>query len=53
MNLTEDPAARRSANGEAYPASAGHDHVHAGTGSPEPRRAPREEPGGRGPARAT
>ncbi|MFE8938211.1 MULTISPECIES: nucleotidyltransferase family protein [unclassified Streptomyces] len=48
MNLTEDPAARRPANGEAYPASAGHDHVHAGTGSPEPRRAPREEPGGRG-----
>lgn len=43
MNLTEDPAARRSANGEAYSASAAHDHVFADTGSPEPRKAPRED----------
>ncbi|MFF4871708.1 nucleotidyltransferase family protein [Streptomyces sp. NPDC000961] len=48
MNLTEDPAPRRSANGKAYPASAGHGHGLAGTGSPEPRKAPREESGARG-----
>ncbi|MER7913466.1 nucleotidyltransferase family protein, partial [Streptomyces sp. NPDC096068] len=48
MNLTEDPAPRRSANGKAYPASAGHDHGLAGTGSPEPRKAPREDSGARG-----
>ncbi|MFC7980179.1 nucleotidyltransferase family protein [Streptomyces cinereoruber] len=48
MNLTEDPAARRSANGEAYPSYAAHDHVLAGSGSPEPRKAPREDHGARG-----